>query len=183
MLIKNEMVYVFWYCNCTCQHKNIKMRRWRKCMTNSKKFWRGWERLTNTIILGDCNSVIGDKSYQIFSGPHGQGRRNHRCHMLIDFCGKNKIKGLVATSIRFKKHKTWLYTWKAPGVQNQHQLDYILVKHPFRNSMKDVQTLPGAVTDPHHSLLVAEICTRLKKVIRFQKDKQRWDVEKLYAQR
>jgi len=37
------------------------------------------------------------------------------------------------------------------------------VKHPFRNSMKDVQTLPGAVTDPDHNLLVAKICTKLKK--------------------
>jgi len=55
------------------------------------------------------------------------------------------------------------------------------VKHPFRNSLKDVQTLLRAVIDPHHNLLVAEICTRLKKVIRFQKDKQRWDVKKLYA--
>jgi hypothetical protein len=36
-------------------------------------------------------------------------------------------------------------------------LDYILVKHPFRNSMKDVQTLPGAVIDPDHDLLVAKI--------------------------
>jgi hypothetical protein len=62
-------------------------------------------------------------------------------------------------------------------------VDYIFVKHPFRNSMKDVQTLPGAVIDPDHNLLVAKICTKLKKVIRFQKDKPRWDVEKLYAQK
>jgi hypothetical protein len=49
--------------------------------------------------------------------------------------------------------------------------------------MKDVQTLPGAVTDPDHNLLVAKICTRLKKIIRFQKDKPRWDAQKLYAQK
>jgi hypothetical protein len=57
------------------------------------------------------------------------------------------------------------------------------VKHPFRNSMKDVQTLPGTVIDPDHNLLVAKICTRLKKVIMFPKDKPRWDVEKLYSQK
>ena len=49
--------------------------------------------------------------------------------------------------------------------------------------MKDVQTLPGADIDSDHSLLVAKICTRLKKIIRFQKRRPQWDLEKLYAQR
>jgi hypothetical protein len=45
-----------------------------------------------------------------------------------------------------------------------------------------VQTLPGADIDSDHNLLVATICTRLKKIIRFHKRKPRWDLEKLYAQ-
>jgi len=61
-------------------------------------------------------------------------------------------------------------------------LDYILVKHRFRNSVKDVQTLPGADIDSDHNLLVAKVHTRLKKIIRFQKSRPRWDLEKLYAQ-
>ena len=60
---------------------------------------------------------------------------------------------------------------------------YILVKHRFRNSVKDVQTLPGADTDSDHNLLVANICTRLKKIIRSQKRRPQWDLEKLYTQR
>ena len=51
--------------------------------------------------------------------------------------------------------------------------------HRFRNSVKDVQTLPGADIDSDHNLLVAKVCTRLKKIIRFQKSRPRW----LYAQR
>jgi len=31
-------------------------------------------------------------------------------------------------------------------------------------------------------LLVAKVCTRLKKIIKFQKGKPRWDLEKLHAQ-
>jgi len=62
-------------------------------------------------------------------------------------------------------------------------LNYILVKHRFRNSVKDVQTMPGADIDSDHNLLVAKICTRLKKVIRFQKRRPQWDLEKLYVQR
>jgi hypothetical protein len=47
--------------------------------------------------------------------------------------------------------------------------------------MKDVQTLSGEDMDSDHNLLIAKICTRFKKNIRFQKGKPRWDMEKLYA--
>jgi hypothetical protein len=46
--------------------------------------------------------------------------------------------------------------------------------------VKDVQTLPGADIDSDHNLLVAQICTRLKKIIRFQKRRPQWDLEKSY---
>ena len=62
-------------------------------------------------------------------------------------------------------------------------MDYILVKHRFRNSVKDVQTLPGADIDSEHNLLVAKICTRLKKIIGFQRRRPQWDLEKLYTQK
>ena len=57
------------------------------------------------------------------------------------------------------------------------------MKHRFRKSVKDVQTLSGAGIDSDHNLLVAKFRTRLKKIIRFQKNRPRWDFEKLYAQR
>jgi len=86
--------------------------------------------------------------------------------MLCDFCERN---GLIVTNTWFKKPKRRLYTWKAPGDWSQHQLDYILVKYRFRNSVKNVQTLPGADIDSDHNLLVAKVLTRLKKIIRFQR--------------
>jgi hypothetical protein len=49
--------------------------------------------------------------------------------------------------------------------------------------MKDVQKMPGADNDSGHNLLFAKIFTRLKKIIKFQKGKPRWDRENLYAQR
>jgi hypothetical protein len=57
------------------------------------------------------------------------------------------------------------------------------LKHRFRNSVKDVHTLPGADIDSDHTLLVAKLRTRLKKIIRFQKSRPRCDLEKLYDQR
>jgi endonuclease/exonuclease/phosphatase family metal-dependent hydrolase len=88
--------------------------------------------------------------------------------MLFDFCERN---GLIVTNTWFKKPKISLYTWKAPGDWDRHQLAYILVKHRFRNSVKDVHTLPGADIESDHTLLVAKVRTRLKKLIRFQKSK------------
>jgi len=90
--------------------------------------------------------------------------------MLIDFCERN---GLIVLNTWFKKPKRRLYIWKAPGDGSKHQLDYILVKHQFRNSVKDVQTL--ADIDSDHNLLLAKVRTRLKKIIRFQKSRPRWD--------
>jgi hypothetical protein len=135
---------------------------------------------TNTIIMEDWNSVVGDKAHHNIVGPYGLGRRNQKGQMLIDFCERN---GLVITNTWFKKPKRRLYTWKAPGDRIRHQMDYVLVRQRFRKSVKDVQTLPGADIDSDHNLLVAKICTKLQKIIRFQKRKPRWELEKLYAQR
>jgi hypothetical protein len=49
--------------------------------------------------------------------------------------------------------------------------------------VKDVQTLPGADIDSDHNLLVAKICTTLKKIIRFHNRRPHWDLEKLYIQK
>jgi len=132
------------------------------------------------IILGKWNSIVGDESYWNIVGSHGLGRWDQRGQMPIDFCERN---GLIVTNTWFKKPKRRLYTWKAAGDWSRHQLDYILVKHRFRNSVKDVQTLNGADTDSDHNLLVAKVRTRLKKIIRFQNSRPRWDLKKLYAQR
>jgi exonuclease III len=121
---------------------------------------------TKTIIMWDWNSVVGDEPYRNIVGPHGLGRNNHRGQMLINCCERN---GLSVTNTRFRKPKRRLYTWKAPGHRSRHQLDYILVKHRFRNSVKDVQTMPGADIYSDHKSLVGKICTRLKKIIKFQK--------------
>ncbi|PNF41414.1 hypothetical protein B7P43_G14388 [Cryptotermes secundus] len=89
-----------------------------------------------------------------------------RGHMLSDFCERN---GLIVTNTWFKRPKRRLYTWKAPGDWRRLKLDYILVKHRFGSSAKNVKTLPGADIDSDHNLLVAKFRTRLKKIIRFQK--------------
>jgi hypothetical protein len=96
--------------------------------------------------------------------------------MIIDFCERTQI---VINNTWFKKQKRRLYIWKAPSDQHRYQL----VKQRFRNSAKDVQTQPGADIGSDHSLLVAKICTGLKRIIRLQKRNPVWDSEKWDAQR
>ena len=91
--------------------------------------------------------------------------------------------GLVITSTWFKKPKRKFYTWRAPGDRNRYQRNYILMKHLFRNRMKEVKSLPGADIDFNHRLSVANNFPRWTKILRFRKGNQRWDLEKLYAQR
>jgi hypothetical protein len=87
---------------------------------------------TNTIIMGDWNSVVGNKAHHNTVGPYALGRSKQRGQMLIDFC---EINGLLITNTWFKKPKRRLCMWKSPGDKSQYQLDYVLVKQRFR---KDV---------------------------------------------
>ena len=55
------------------------MMKWKSCMIQLKKFLRKKEKGdTNNIIMGDWNSVVGDKAYRNIVGSRGLGRRNHR---------------------------------------------------------------------------------------------------------
>jgi hypothetical protein len=99
---------------------------------------------TNTIIIGQWTCVVRDKAHHKTVGPYGLGWRNQRGQMHIDFCERN---GFVITNTWFKKPKRRLYTWKSPGERSRFQLDHVRVKQRFRNSVKDVQTLPGADID------------------------------------
>jgi hypothetical protein len=70
--------------------------------------------VTNTIIMGDWNNVVGNKSNGNICGSCGLGNRNKIAEMLIDFCER---AGFIITNTWFKKPKRRLYTWKAPGDQ------------------------------------------------------------------
>lgn len=129
-----------------------------------------------TIIMGDWNSVVGKGAENNIVGPHGLGTRNRRGDMMVDFCQRN---GLVITNTWFKKHHRRLYTWKSPGDRSRYQIDYILVKQRFRNSIKDVTTVPSADIDSDHNLLTANVSTRMKKIRRRGMRKKRWNLENL----
>ena len=50
------------------------------------------------------------------------------------------------------------------GNEKRYQIDYILVKQHFRNSIRDMRIFPGADIDTDHNQFTAEVQTRLKEI-------------------
>lgn len=97
-------------------------------------------------------------------GPYGLGVRNERGDRLIEFCQENN---LVVTNTFFKLPKRRLYTWKSPADTDnnivRNQIDYILIKHRYRNAMQSVKAYPGADVSSDHNPLIARFQFHLKK--------------------
>src|SRR6218665_3269806 len=65
-----------------------------------------------------------------------------------------------------------------PGDIRRYQIDYILVKHRYRNSVKVACSYPSADADSDHNLVAMKISVKLKR-IRKGKINKKWDLEKL----
>lgn len=71
-----------------------------------------------------------------------------------------------------------MYTWKAPGDNARFQIDFIMIKERFRNSIKNVCTHPGADIDSDHNLLVAKMKVELKKIKSSHRN-EKWNLHSL----
>ncbi|KAI5751342.1 hypothetical protein M8J77_006574 [Diaphorina citri] len=145
-----------------------------------KKVLRTTKKHDVTMILGDFNAKVGDIEVDGVTGAFGLGDRNERGDRLVEFCQDEEM---VITNTTFKLCKRRLYTWRAPGdgingniIRNQ--IDYILMRKRFRNSVKSVKTYPGADISSDHNPLIAIIKVKLKKVPRKTQKKQ-MDLSKL----
>ena len=58
------------------------------------------------------------------------------------------------------------------------QLDYIMVKHRFRNSVKNACSLPGADVDSDHNPVMMKVRLRLKRLKTVQRQ-LKWNAEVL----
>ena len=108
-------------------------------------------------------------------GKYGHGRRNERGEKLVEFC---KEKKLMVTNTWFEQENRRRYTWKQPGDTNRYQLDYILVRQRYRNSVKKSCSYPGADVGSDHNLVMMKIKVK-HKVLKKAKIKKRWNLEKL----
>ena len=90
-------------------------------------------------------------------GKFGLGGQNEARRSLTEFCQENT---LVIENTLFQQHKRWFYTWTSPDGQYQNQIDYILCRQRWRNSIQSAKTRPGADCGSDHELLISKF--RLK---------------------
>lgn len=115
----------------------------------------------NTVLLGDWNAVVGEGREKDTVGKFGLGKRNSRGEKLIEFCERNRF---MIANTWFNHPKRRRYTWKKPGDTGRYQLDYILVKQRYRNSVSNARSYPGADADSDHNLVMMNMRVRLKKI-------------------
>ena len=122
------------------------------------------------IIMGDFNAKIGKGAYRDIVGKHGLGERNERGERLLHFCIE---KDMVVSNTTFEHPNRLLYTWKSPGDITRNQIDYILIKKRFRNSIKQCKTHPGADIASDHNPLIAKVSVKLKRAMPKSMKKQK----------
>jgi len=88
---------------------------------------------------------------------------------------------MMITNTWFKQEKRRRYRWKAPGDRACYQMDYILTKQRYRNSVKNAKTLPGADADTDHNLVAMMVHLQLKLIRKEKKKANKWNKEKLKA--
>ena len=127
------------------------------------------------VIMGDWNAVVGEGRSGSEVGAYGLGDRNKRGDQLIEFCERRKL--LVANTW-YKQEKRRRYTWKQPGDKRRFQLDYILVRQRYRNSVKKACSYPGADADIDHNLVLMKTNLKMKK-LKIKKSQKKWNIKKL----
>ena len=129
------------------------------------------------MVIGDMNAKIGKGKVDDIVGPHGLGERNASGERFLCFLIE---KNLVIANTLFEQPNRLLYTWKSPGDVTRNQIDFILVRKRFRNSIRWCKTYPGADIGSDHNPVVAKICVKLKRAApRNQKKREFIDWGKL----
>ena len=137
------------------------------CLTKTEK------GNSNTVVMGDWNCILGEGQDEKEVGAFGLRTRNERGGRLVEFCRQMK---LVVSNTCFEHGRRRIYTWKQPGETRRHQLDNILVRQRFRNSVKNACSYPCADADSDHNLVVMTQTIKLKKLKRRRK-KLQWDLQ------
>ena len=114
-------------------------------------------------VIGDWNAKVGQDETNGTTGRFGLGERDERGDQLVEFCSRNDFPIM---NTFFTLHAWRLYTWISPDQTTRNQIDYIIFKTRWRSSVSRVTTLPGADCGTDHTLLIADIKIKLKRIKR-----------------
>jgi hypothetical protein len=81
---------------------------------------------------------------------------------------------LLSPARGFKILREYFTPGRHREIEIDNKLDYIHVKDRLRDSMKDVQTLPGEDNDSDCNLHLAKIFSIFKKIIRSIRGNKEW---------
>src|SRR6476469_115569 len=125
--------------------------------------------------MGDFSAMVGESKEDKVVGKFGLEKRNDRGERLIEFC---KSQNLVITNTWFEQEKRVRYTWKSPGDLRRYQIDYIIVRQRYRNSVKSSWSYPGADVYSDHNLVAMRLKLKWKKIPR-RKQQKKWKLDSL----
>ena len=74
------------------------------------------------------------------------------------------MKQIYLLCNRFEQHPRRLWTWKSPGDNTRHLIDYILINSIFRNALLVATTFPEADCGSDHITVCGTIRLKLKKI-------------------
>ena len=121
----------------------------------------------NTIIQRDFNAKVGKRSRDENMGAYGLGQRNERGNRLVEWV---KEHGMIIGNTIFCQPPRRLWTWKSPGDNIRNQIDYVVMKTRFRNSLISCKTYPGADCYSDHVPIISKNRLKLKKLRNTRKE-------------
>ena len=160
----------------TLDHSDEEIEAYYEELQNALKVVKSDEVL---IVMGDMNAKVGKGKDDYIVGQHGLGSRNERGDRLVQFCVQ---RDLCIMNTFFKHPERRTYTWKSPGDVHRNQIDYLMIRHRFKNSVVQCKTYPGADIGSDHNPVIAKIKVKLKKMQKASKKAPKVDIAKLKAQ-
>ena len=110
--------------------------------------------------MGDFSAVGREGKEDGYVAHYGLGYCNDLGQILEDFC---KRRQMYITNTWFTQDRRRRYTWMKLGDTGRYQIDYILTKCRYWNSVCKANAYPGDNIDSDHNPVVARLRVKLKK--------------------
>ena len=95
--------------------------------------------------------------------------------MLREFANNNKM---VTCNTVFKQPKLMIWTWQSPR-RERYQLDYIMIRSRYRNTVRNCHSYPGEDVNSDHNLVAENLKQLRYKNIKGARKRPKWNLSTL----